>query len=68
MAESVVDIVGAGRVVCVPWPDVEAAVETGDYVGDLRRAAAVLGWRPSVELDKGLAITWESLAPTLTAG
>ena len=63
MAEEVVATVGRGRVVTVPWPEVERAVETGDYVGDLRRAAETLGWAPTVPLEKGLAVTWSAFAP-----
>jgi nucleoside-diphosphate-sugar epimerase len=44
----------------------EAAVETGDYVSDLRRVHASLGWQPQVGLETGLAGTWEALAPMLT--
>lgn len=66
MAEAVVRVVGRGRVVDVPWPDAEAAVETGDYFGDLRRSRDVLGWVPQIELDEGLAATWATLTPALT--
>jgi nucleoside-diphosphate-sugar epimerase len=67
MTEAVVRTVGAGRIVSVPWPPSDAAVETGDYVGDIRRAAAALGWTPRVDLDRGLAATWAELAPVLAA-
>lgn len=67
MAEAVVATVGHGRIVNVPWPALEAAVETGDYVGDLSRAEADLEWTPTVTLERGLAATWAELAPTLTA-
>lgn len=67
MAEAVVKTVGHGRVVSVPWPALEAFVETGDYVSDLSRAEAALGWKPTVTLEHGLAATWAALAPTLTA-
>ena len=67
MAEAVVSTVGAGRVVDAPWPDMEGKVETGDYTGDLRRAATELGWAPTVGLTEGLAATWDALAPTLSS-
>ncbi len=66
MAEAVVRTVGRGRVVTAPWPALEAAVETGDYVSDHTRAAAMLEWRPQVDLETGLAGTWEALAPVLS--
>ena len=66
MAETVVATVGSGRVVDAPWPADEGAVETGDYVGDTRRAERELGWRPQVDLAAGLAATW-ALEPVLAA-
>jgi UDP-glucose 4-epimerase len=63
MAETVVRVVGRGRVIDAPWPDADAAVETGDYYGDLRRVRDVLGWAPETELYEGLAATWAALTP-----
>jgi UDP-glucose 4-epimerase len=65
MAEAVVSTVGAGAVRAVSWPEADAAVETGDYVGDWRKAERMLGWRPTTELAEGLAATWEALVPEL---
>ena len=53
-------VVGRGRVVDVDWPPIDAAVETGDYVGDLSRADRVLGWRPTTPLKAGLVATWST--------
>lgn len=58
MAETVVRIVGSGRVLDVEWPDAEAAVETGHYVGSTAKATQMLGWCPSVALEEGLGQTW----------
>jgi UDP-glucose 4-epimerase len=65
MAGSVVETVGTGSVVEVPWPSAEAAVETGDYVADGTRAREELGWKPKVELAEGLRQTWDALEPVL---
>lgn len=65
MAETVVATVGTGTVIDGRWPVVEAAVETGDYVGDIGKAERLLGWRPRTELSEGLRVTWERLAPQL---
>ena len=65
MAETVVRIVGSGVVIDAPWPPLERAVETGDYVGDLTLVDRVLDWRPVVDLEEGLARTWAALAPVL---
>lgn len=65
MAEAVIRTVGTGRIVDAPWPDMEAAVETGDYVGDMSLAERELGWAPTTGLDEGLGVTWGVLAPAL---
>ena len=38
----------------VPWPDEAARVETGDFVADVARIEAALGWRPATALESGL--------------
>lgn len=65
MASAVVDTVGDGRLVDAPWPELEAAVETGDYYTDLGFVREVLDWEPTTELPDGLGRTWAALAPEL---
>lgn len=67
MAEAVVATVGGGRVVLADWPADAASVETGDYYGDCRRAARLLGWKPDTGLPEGLGATWAALSPILAA-
>lgn len=67
MAETVVATVGRGSVTTAPWPSAEAGVETGDYVGDGSKAAAVLGWVPEITLREGLTRTWAALAAALAS-
>lgn len=67
MAEAVLETVGGAGLHDVPWPELEAAVETGDYVSDHHRARELLGWEPQVTLAEGLARTWASLAPGLAS-
>jgi UDP-glucose 4-epimerase len=67
MADTVISTVGRGSTVEARWPPVDAAVETGDYVGDWRKADRMLGWSPTTELSAGLATTWEALAPQLSS-
>jgi UDP-glucose 4-epimerase len=62
MAQAVVDTVGSGGLRDVPWPFEAEAIETGDYVSDLRKVTDVLGWRPTTDLQQGLAETWSDLA------
>ena len=65
MAEGVVEAVGSGRLVDAPWPELDAAVETGDYYTDLTSVREALGWEPRTELAEGLARTWAALEPVL---
>ena len=48
---------GGGRVEHVPWPALALAVETGDFVADVGRIRAALGWRPRVTLRDGVRRT-----------
>ena len=54
IAEEVVNVVGRGRIVSVPWPHDRAQIDIGSYFGDSSKAARVLGWRPQVTLRDGL--------------
>ena len=67
MAQTVVDVVGRGRLADVPWPAEAQAIETGDYVSDVTKVDRVLGWRPTTSLRDGLAATWAELEPVLAA-
>ncbi len=60
MARLVVDLVGGGRVVFEPWPQLAGQIETGDFVADISRLAAALEWQPSTTLADGLRRTIES--------
>lgn len=61
MADFVVDVVGRGRIVEVPWPELDLLVETGDYVTDSSLATELLGWRPETGLREGIARCWASI-------
>ncbi|HEU5082784.1 MAG TPA: NAD-dependent epimerase/dehydratase family protein [Acidimicrobiales bacterium] len=61
MAETLVTVVGSGSVVEAPWPADVAAVETGDYHGDLGRVRRLVGWEPATSLEDGLRATWDAL-------
>ncbi len=57
MAERIVEACGSGRVESAPWPGGYERVETGDFLCDTRRAERLLGWRPGMDLEKGLRST-----------
>jgi len=54
MAELVIQLTGTGRIEHVPWPEVEARVETGDFVADTSLIEKTLGWRATTSLERGL--------------
>ena len=56
-ARLIVSIAGAGHVEHVPWPALVEEIDTGDFVADISRAAAELGWRPTATLTEGLQRT-----------
>ena len=57
VAKIVIELAGAGRIEHVEWPALAARIETGDFVADVSRIAAELGWRPQVSLRDGLSRT-----------
>ncbi|MDX2170360.1 MAG: NAD-dependent epimerase/dehydratase family protein [Deltaproteobacteria bacterium] len=59
MVETVVDVVGQGRVDYVPWPRAYERIETGDVVADLSRLHQLTGWHSRVDLRAGVARTAE---------
>ena len=56
-ANTIVEMVGRGRVQHVPWPPLAQQIETGDFVADVSRARLELGWTPSRALRAGLEDT-----------
>jgi len=57
MATAIVAAAGGGRLEFVPWPKLAEQIETGDFVADVSRMKADLGWRPEVSLEEGLSRT-----------
>jgi len=57
MVETVVDVVGQGRVDYVPWPQAYEKIETGDVVADLSRMHRLTGWHSQVDLRAGVEQT-----------
>jgi UDP-glucose 4-epimerase len=48
---------GGGTYRVVPFPADRTPIDIGDYVGDYRAIRELLGWRPGVSLEEGLART-----------
>ena len=59
MVDSVVKIVGMGRIKNVPWPSNYLNVETGDYVTDITKVKENLKWFPRIDLNDGIVRTFE---------
>src|SRR6185295_1058340 len=57
MAKAIVAAAGGGRLEFVAWPPLAEQIETGDFVADISRMKADLGWRPEVPLEEGLSRT-----------
>jgi UDP-glucose 4-epimerase len=57
MAHAIIDLAGGGRVEHVPWPALAEQIETGDFVADISRIRAELGWAPTIPLRDGLQKT-----------
>ena len=57
MAEAIVEMAGGGRIEHVSWPPLAGQIETGDFVADIRRIHAAIGWAPALSLPEGLRKT-----------
>jgi UDP-glucose 4-epimerase len=57
VANTIVSMVGGGRVEHVAWPALAQQIETGDFVADVSRAKRELGWAPARPLGAGLEDT-----------
>ncbi len=59
LAETVVRACGSGRWEFAPFTPERAAQEPGDFYSDIRKIAALVGWRPGTDLETGLRRTAE---------
>jgi UDP-glucose 4-epimerase len=57
MATRIIAEAAGGRRESAPWPALAEQIETGDFVADISRISAELGWRPRVGIDEGLRRT-----------
>jgi UDP-glucose 4-epimerase len=55
LADLAVAANGGGSYRIVPFPDDRKAIDIGDYQGDYAAIRELLGWRPTVSLEEGLA-------------
>lgn len=59
MAETVMDVVGNGKLEYVDWPKNYENIETGDYVTDINLIKNFCGWKPKIGLEEGIRKTFE---------
>jgi nucleoside-diphosphate-sugar epimerase len=67
MAETIVRVVGKGRIEFVPWPPDYERVETGDMTVDIGKLRDATGWAPSISLDEGIERMCRYFSPRLHA-
>lgn len=54
VARMVIELAGGGHIEHVPWPELAAQVETGDFIADITKMARELRWTPAISLRQGL--------------
>jgi UDP-glucose 4-epimerase len=57
VARLITELAGGGRLQHVEWPPLAAQIETGDFVADISRIRADVGWAPAISLREGLERT-----------
>jgi nucleoside-diphosphate-sugar epimerase len=58
MVETIVELVGSGRVEFVPWPEDYTNVETGDYWANISAIAKDADWEPKTPFREGVEKTY----------
>ncbi len=59
MAEKIIELVGKGKVVKVPWPKNYQNVETGNFYADISKIHYDLDWTPKIKFEEGIKKTIE---------
>lgn len=59
MVDAVIEAAGQGKKELVPWPENYEKNETGDYIADTGKLAAVTGWQPRVKIRDGVKLMAE---------
>jgi UDP-glucose 4-epimerase len=57
IAETLIDIAGAGELTTIPFPEERKKIDIGDFYTDGSRIKAALGWEPHTDLREGLEKT-----------
>lgn len=54
MVDAVLEAVGSGSKVNIPWPEHYEKNETGNYVADTSKIEKITSWKPSISLKEGI--------------
>lgn len=65
IAEVIVQQVGGGTIVQVPWPRERSAIDIGSFRSDVSKIKRVLGWEPSATFEQGVEATAAFFRPRL---
>ncbi len=65
IASTIVDEVGSGSVVNVPWPKERSAIDIGSFVSDSSKIKTCCGWQPSTSFVEGVRETVAFFRPRL---
>jgi len=57
MVDAILDVVGTGKKVHIPWPKNYERNETGNYIADTRKIQRAVGWEAKVTLRNGIEET-----------
>jgi UDP-glucose 4-epimerase len=57
MAETIIQVVGAGELKQIPWPKNYDNFETGDFYADISSITSAIDWKPAIALTDGIQQT-----------
>jgi UDP-glucose 4-epimerase len=59
MVETIIQVIGKGKIEHIPWPDDYINVETGDYVADIKKISEAANWKPKTDLKTGIKLVYQ---------
>ena len=59
MVETIIQVIGKGKIEHIPWPDDYINVETGDYVADIKKISEAANWKPETDLKTGIKLVYQ---------
>ena len=57
IVKEAVRLAGTGKIVHVPWPETNKKIDVGDFIADVRKIKAEVGWEATTPLESGLRQT-----------